>query len=107
MKINVTGKNLDLTDPLRDYVVTKFDRIKRHFDALIVVNVVLEVEKQSNRAEVTVAASGRNLFADATDLDMYAAIDAMVDKLDRQLVKHKEKRQQHGHESLARSLGAE
>lgn len=107
MRINVTGKNIDLTPPLRDYVVSKFERIKRHFEQVIDVSVVLDVEKQLQHAEVRVSASGRSLFADAKDADMYAAIDAMVDKIDRQVLKHKEKLRRHDHRSLGRSIAAE
>ncbi|MEM9302097.1 MAG: ribosome-associated translation inhibitor RaiA [Pseudomonadota bacterium] len=107
MHINVTGKNIDLTAPLRSYVESKFDRITRHFDNLIDVNVVLEVEKQTQHVEATVSAAGKAIHADAKDLDMYAAIDAMIDKLDRQVLKHKEKLRSHDHQPLGRSMAAE
>ncbi|MDX1570678.1 MAG: ribosome-associated translation inhibitor RaiA [Xanthomonadales bacterium] len=98
MQVNLTGQNIDLTDPIRQYVETKFDRIRRHFDNLIDAHVVLNVEKQTHHVEATLAISGRKIFAESTDGDMYAAIDAMIDKLDRQVLKHKEKMQDHHHE---------
>lgn len=97
MQINVTGQNIHLTNPLREYVEAKFDKIRRHFNHLIDVHVVLDVEKQSQHAEATVNAQGRAIFADATERDMYAAIDAMVDKIDRQVIKHKERLKNHHH----------
>ncbi len=93
MQINITGHHIDITDPLRDYVSSKLDRLVRHFDNVTNVHVVLTVEKEKirNKAEATMHVSGGNLFADAVDEDMYAAIDALADKLDRQVKKHKEK----------------
>jgi putative sigma-54 modulation protein len=95
MQINLTGHHVDLTQALRDYVNDKFERLERHFDNVIDVHVILTVEKLQQKAEATMLVSGNNLFADATDQDMYAAIDALVDKLDRQVVKHKEKLKDH------------
>jgi putative sigma-54 modulation protein len=95
MQINLTGHHVDLTQALRDYVNDKFERLERHFDNVIDVHVILTVEKLQQKAEATMLVSGNNLFADATNQDMYAAIDALVDKLDRQVVKHKEKLKDH------------
>lgn len=95
MKIDVTGHHVDVTDPLRDYVGEKFQRLERHFDNVVDVHVILTVERNVQKAEATMAISGARLFADATASDMYAAIDALADKLDRQVVKHKEKRTDH------------
>jgi putative sigma-54 modulation protein len=91
MQINITGHHVDITDPLRDYVTSKFDRLERHFDHVTDVHVILGVEKLRHKAEATMHVSGGRLFADSTEEDMYAAIDGLVDKLDRQLKKHKEK----------------
>lgn len=91
MQINITGHHVDITDPLRDYVTSKFDRLERHFDHVTDVHVILGVEKLRHKAEATMHVSGGKLFADSTEEDMYAAIDGLVDKLDRQLKKHKEK----------------
>lgn len=98
MQIDVTGQNIEITDSLRDYVHNKFDRIVRHFDHLIDVHVVLDVEKQLQHAEATIMTRGKQVFADAKEHDMYAAIDSMIDKLDRQLIKYKERMKDHHHE---------
>lgn len=91
MNINLTGHHVDITEPLREYVHSKFDRLERHFDHVTDVHVVLGVEKLRHKAEATMHISGGTLFADAVEEDMYAAIDGLVDKLDRQVKKHKEK----------------
>ena len=91
MQISVTGHHVDITDALKNYVDNKFERLERHFEHVTNVHVILSVEKLRQKAEATLHISGGNLFADAQDEDMYAAIDAMVDKLDRQIKKHKEK----------------
>jgi putative sigma-54 modulation protein len=91
MNINLTGHHVDITEPLRDYVNSKFDRLERHFDHVTDVHVVLDVEKLRHKAEATMHLSGSTLFADSIEEDMYAAIDGLVDKLDRQVKKHKEK----------------
>lgn len=95
MQINITGHHIDITSALRDYVNDKIERLERHFDHVTNVHVVLCVEKMRNKAEATVHVSGGNLFADAEEDDMYAAIDALIDKLDRQVKKHKEKLTKH------------
>ncbi|HEC18943.1 MAG TPA: ribosome-associated translation inhibitor RaiA [Gammaproteobacteria bacterium] len=95
MQINVTGQHLDLTDSLRDYVTTKLTKLERHIDTVTNVHVILSVEKQRQKAEATLHINGANLFAEAQDENMYAAIDALIDKLDRQVKKHKEKRSDH------------
>ncbi|MGW8227766.1 MAG: ribosome hibernation-promoting factor, HPF/YfiA family [Gammaproteobacteria bacterium] len=95
MQLNVTGHHVDVTPPMHDYVSQKLERLERHFDHVTNVHVILSVEKLRHKAEATLHISGGNLFADAQDEDMYAAIDAMVDKLDRQIKKHKEKMTDH------------
>lgn len=95
MQISVTGHHLDITDSLRDYVATKFERLERHFDHVTDVHVILENEKINNKAEATFNVSGAKLFAENRQEDMYAAIDGLTDKLDRQIVKHKEKLKKH------------
>ncbi len=95
MQVNLTGHHVDLTAPLRDYVNEKMDRLARHFDEVIDAHVVLEVEKLRHKAEATLFVSGNKIHADAVEADMYAAIDSLTDKLDRQVVKHKEKRKDH------------
>jgi len=91
MNLNVTGHHLDVTQPIRDYLASKLERLTRHFDHVIDVNVILSVERVQRKVEATVHVSGRDLFAESQNEDMYAAIDGLVDKLDRQIVKHKEK----------------
>jgi putative sigma-54 modulation protein len=95
MQISVTGHHIEVTQALRSYVEKKLDRITRHFDQVIDVHCVLTVEKLEQKAEATLHVSGSAIHADATDPNMYAAIDALTDKLDRCVKKHKEKRSDH------------
>ena len=95
MQIDLTGHHVDLTTPMRDYVNSKMERLERHFDHVTDVHVVLSVEKTRHKAEATMNVSGGKLFADSVEGDMYAAIDGLVDKLDRQVKKHKEKLTDH------------
>lgn len=95
MQIDLTGHHIDITDPLRSYVSEKFERLERHFDHVTDVHVVLSVEKLRHKAEATLHVSGGKLYADNTEEDMYAAIDGLADKLDRQLKKYKEKMTDH------------
>ena len=95
MQLNLTGHHVDITPALRDYVNSKLERLERHFDQVTNVHVVLSVEKLRQKAEATIQITGNTVFADAEDQDMYAAIDALIDKLDRQVRKHKEKLTDH------------
>lgn len=95
MQINLTGHHVDITESLRDYVDTKFAKLERHFDHITNVHVILNVEKITQKAEATVHLSGAEVFATSEHEDMYAAIDGLIDKLDRQVVKHKEKLKRH------------
>ncbi|KXI29228.1 ribosome hibernation promoting factor [Paraglaciecola hydrolytica] len=95
MQINLTGHHLEITDSLRQYVDSKFTKLERHFDHINNVHVILNVEKLNQKAEATLHLSGAEVFANAEHLDMYAAIDALIDKLDRQVIKHKEKVKRH------------
>jgi putative sigma-54 modulation protein len=101
MNLNLTGNHLDITPALRDYVIAKLDRINRHFDHVIDVNVVLAVEKLQHKVEVNLHTRGKDIHVEAVEADMYAAIDMLIDKLDRQVVKHKEKLTGHRHEGAA------
>ena len=104
MQINLTGRHVDITDSMRDYVNTKFERLERHFDNVTNVHVILSVEKLRQKAEATMhVAGGSDVFADAVHEDMYAAIDNLTDKLDRQIKKHKEKITDHGRGSNNRA----
>ncbi|MFC3121319.1 ribosome hibernation promoting factor [Agaribacter flavus] len=95
MQINLTGHHVDITDSLRNYVDTKFEKLERHFDHINNVHVILNVEKLSQKAEATLHISGGEIFANSEHTDMYAAIDGLIDKLDRQVIKHKEKLKRH------------
>lgn len=95
MQLNINGHHLEVTQPLKDYVESKFERLQRHFDQIATTHVILSVEKVVQKAEATVHVAGADLFAHAEDEDMYAAIDALTDKLDRQLIKHKQKHRGH------------
>jgi putative sigma-54 modulation protein len=105
MQLTLTGHHIDITPALRSYVEKKLERIVRHFDQVIDVHCVLTVEKLRHQAEATIAVSGGKLHADATDEDMYAAIDALTDKLDRLVKKHKEKMTDHHAADVARRRG--
>lgn len=92
MQLSITGRHLDVTTALRDYVTSKITRLERHYDHITNVQVVLDVNKAGQRAEAVVhAGHQQEIFADAESEDLYAAIDALSDKLDRQLIRHKEK----------------
>lgn len=95
MQINITGHHVELTDALNEYVRSKFDRLERHFDNITNAQVTLSVEKQSQKAEAVIHLAGGEVFAAHEEVDMYAAIDGMLDKLDRQIIKHKEKMKSH------------
>jgi len=95
MQINITGHHMDITSALRTYVENKFARLKRHFEHINNIHVILSVEKERQKAEATVQVNRGSLFAENQQEDMYAAIDGLLDKLDRQLKKHKEKLSNH------------
>lgn len=95
MQVSVTGRHVEVTEAMKQHVEDKIGKVKRHFDHVTDVHVILTVEKLEQKAEATVQISGAKLFADDVQEDMYAAIDNMVDKLDRQIIKHKEKLQSH------------
>ncbi len=91
MQVNISGHHLAVTDALRDCIEDKFEKLERHFDRIIAVQVILSVEKLKQKIEATLHVAGREVVANAEHEDMYAAIDLLIDKLDRQLIKHKEK----------------
>lgn len=105
MQLNVTGHHIDITTSLKGYVERKLDKIVRHSDHVIDVHCILTVEKLRHKAEATVLLTGAKVYADATEQDMYAAIDALADKLDRRVKKHKEKLSNH-HALEAQKNGA-
>jgi putative sigma-54 modulation protein len=95
MQLNVTGHHVDVTTSMKGYVEKKLDRIVRHSDHIIDVHCILTVEKLRHKAEAKVLLNGALVYADAVDMNMYAAIDALADKLDRRVKKHKEKLADH------------
>ncbi len=99
MHISISGQHLEITDAIRDYVESKFDRLTRHSDTITRIEVVLRVEKNRQIAEGSIHVAGADLHALSENDDMYASIDLMIDKLDRQVLKHKEK-------NVARKQGA-
>ena len=97
MNLNLSGHHLDITPAIRSYVVDKLSRVTRHFDHVIDVTVVLSVDKLRQQVTANLHIRGKDIHAECVEPDMYAAIDALADKLDRQVVKHKEKRNGHRH----------
>jgi putative sigma-54 modulation protein len=95
MQINITGHHIELTESMHDYVLAKMEKIERHFDNITNVQVTLSVEKQRQKAEVEMHVAGAQIHATHEHEDMYAAIDGVTDKLDRQVIKHKEKLKNH------------
>ena len=99
MNLKLTGNHVEITNAMRDYVTSKISKITRHFDHVIDVSVILSVEKLKQKAEANVHIRGKDIFVETDSEDMYASIDSLVDKLDRQILKHKEKnleRRNHG-----------
>ncbi len=97
MNLNITGHHIEVTPALRDYVSNKVEKVIRHFDHVTSVHVILSVEKLVQKAEITLHVKGKDIYADSSDTDLYAAIDLLVDKLDRQVQKYKSKHFDHGH----------
>ena len=95
MNLQISGHHLEITSAIHDYVTGKLERVTRHFDNVIDVNVILSVEKLKQKAEVTVHLSGKDVFVESIDEDLSAAVDSLVDKLDRQIQKHKQKVKNH------------
>lgn len=108
MRIETHGHQIEVTPALREYVESKLARLERHYDQPIDVRAQLSLDKPEHKAEATVSVSGKTLHADASAIDMYAAIDRLADKLDRLLLKHKEKTvdRQHGAGNAARAQAA-
>ena len=95
MQIDLSGHHIEITTPMRNYVNEKIGRLEKHFDRVTDIHVILSVEKQVQKAEATIHVKGNKIFAHADEQDMYTAIDALANKLDRQIIKHKEKIQDH------------
>ena len=99
MNLNITGHHVEVTDAIRTYTSEKIERVVRHSDNVTSVNVILSVDKLNQKAEVTVFLRGKDIHIECVDADLYAAIDALVDKLSRQMQKHKQKMTGHHHDS--------
>lgn len=95
MQLDITGQNIDITDSIRHYITDKITKINQHLDKVTTTHIVLNVEKNRHEAEGNLQATGATIHASASADDMYAAIDQMIDKLDRQVIKHKEKNLSH------------
>ncbi|MDR1934878.1 MAG: ribosome-associated translation inhibitor RaiA [Candidatus Accumulibacter sp.] len=95
MNLQISGHHLEITPALHEYVTGKLDRVTRHFDHVTDVNAILSVEKLKQKAEVTVRLPGKDIYVESVDEDLYAAIDILADKLDRQVQKYKQKLQDH------------
>jgi len=109
MNLTISGHHLEVTPALRSYVTEKLDRITRHFDQLVDIKVLLSIENQNEkerrqRAECNIRVKGSDLFAESAHSDLYAAVDELVDKLDRQVVRHKDRIQDHHHEAPKRLM---
>ena len=94
MNLHLTGRHVEITPAIRDYVVSKLERINRHFDHVIDAHVILTVDKLRQKAEVTLHVRGKDLHCESEEADLYAAIDLLADKLDRQVLRHKGKLQE-------------
>ncbi|MDH4191174.1 MAG: ribosome-associated translation inhibitor RaiA [Betaproteobacteria bacterium] len=102
MNLNVSGHHLEVTPAIRGYVKTKIERVTRHFDHVIDAHVILSVNKLRQKAEVTLHVRGKDLYCESEEDDLYAAIDLMADKLDRQVLKYKDRANEKPHEALKR-----
>jgi len=105
MNLTISGHHLEVTPAIREYVQSKLERIKRHFDQVIDIAVILTVDnltekEKRQKAEIKLNLSGKTVYVESLSHDLYAAIDALIDKLDRQVMKYKTKVQDHGHEAI-------
>ena len=107
MNLHITGHHLEITPAIHEYATEKFNKIKRHFDNVMDVNIILSVEKLKQKAEATIHMSGKDLFAECEDENLYAAIDALVDTMDRQVKKHKEKLADRRHDETGSQVAVE
>ncbi|MCY1375952.1 sigma 54 modulation protein/30S ribosomal protein S30P [Hydrogenophaga taeniospiralis CCUG 15921] len=109
MNLTISGHHLEVTPALRGYVTTKLERISRHFDQVVDIKVLLTVDNlkekdMRQKAECNIHVKGRDLFAESVHADLYAAVDELADKLDRQVLRYKDKTQDHAHESAKRLM---
>ena len=107
MNLNLSGHHLEITPAIREHVLSKIGKVKRHFDNVIDVNVILSVDKLKQKAEANVHLSGKTIFVECDDENLYVAIDSLVEKLDRQILKHKEKSSARRHDATGKPLAEE
>lgn len=107
MNLNLTGRHLEITPAIREHVLSRLGKVKRHFDNVIDINVILSVDKLKQMAEASVHVSGKTIFAETEDSNLYVAIDSLVDSLDRQILKHKEKNTARRHDDTGKQGAAE
>ena len=109
MNLTISGHHLEVTPALRGYVTTKLERISRHFDQVVDIKVLLTVDNLKEKdlrqkAECNVHVKGRDLFAESVHADLYAAVDELADKLDRRVLRYKDKTQDHHHGTVKRLM---
>lgn len=102
MNLSITGRHLEVTPAIREYVMNKMARVSRHFDNVIDTQVILTIERLKHTADVTMRLRGKDVHCQASDANLYAAIDLLADKIDRQVIKYKTKVQNHAHEPVKR-----
>lgn len=102
MQLTITGHQLEVTEPIRDYIETKFEKIKRHFDQVLNAHVIIRVEKLQHKSEATMHIGGKDFFADSTEDHLYKSIDLLIDKLDKQIRRHKDKATDHHRDEAVR-----
>jgi putative sigma-54 modulation protein len=102
MNLSISGRHLEVTPAIREYVMNKMARVARHFDNVIDTQVILSIERLQHTAEVTMRLRGKDIHCAAIDENLYAAIDLLADKIDRQVIKYKTKVQNHAHEPVKR-----
>ncbi len=107
MNLNLTGRHLEITPAIREHVISKLDKVKRHFDNVIDVNVILSVDKLQQKAEASLHLSGKTIVAETSDTNLYVAIDALIESLDRQVLKHKEKNTARRHDDTGKHAVAD
>lgn len=107
MNLNLSGHHLDITPAIREHVVSKLGKVKKHFDNVLDVTVILSVDKLEQKAEATVHISGKTIFVECQDANLYVAIDELIEKLDRQVLKHKEKNTARRHDDSGKIVEAE
>lgn len=107
MNLNLSGHHLEITPAIREHVLSKLGKVKRHFENVIDVNVILSVDKLKQKAEANVHLSGKTIFVECDDANLYVAIDNLIEKLDRQIIKHKEKNSARRHDESGRNAATE